>query len=112
MSGADGGYFPRGGSMLRRVQEERVVGLFFGQRALCIGALAPLNFVGTSEHSQGKLTPFKRLAHTGIEFETIFFGTRAQADRVLARVRRLHERVTGTLPEDAGVYASGTPYSA
>jgi uncharacterized protein (DUF2236 family) len=106
------GYFPRGRSLLRRVHEERVVGLFFGQRALCIGALAPLNYVGTSEHSQGKLTPFKRLAHTGIEFETVFFGTRAQADRALARVYRMHERVNGTLPEDAGIFNAGTPYSA
>jgi uncharacterized protein (DUF2236 family) len=112
MSGADLGYFPRGSSMLRRVQEERVVGLFFGQRALCIGALAPLNYVGTSEHSEGKLTPFKRLVHTGIQFETIFFGTRAQADRVLARVDHLHQTVNGALPEDAGVHPAGTPYSA
>jgi uncharacterized protein (DUF2236 family) len=108
----DDGYFPRGKSMLRRVHEERAVGLFFGQRALCIGALAPLNYVGTSEHSKGKLMPFKRLAHTGIEFETIFFGTRAAADRALARVYRLHERVTGALPKDAGIYDAGTPYSA
>ncbi len=109
---ADLGYFPRGDSILRRVHEERVVGLLFGQRALCIGALAPLNYVGTSEHSQGKLTPFRRLAHTGIQFETIFFGTRAQADRVLERVARLHETVNGALPEDAGIHAAGTPYSA
>jgi uncharacterized protein (DUF2236 family) len=108
----DEGYFPRGKSVLRRVQEERVVGLFFGQRALCIGALAPLNYVGTSEHSNGALMPFKRLAHTGIEFETIFFGTRAAADRSLARVYRMHERVNGTLTEDAGVFKAGTPYSA
>jgi uncharacterized protein (DUF2236 family) len=108
----DEGYFPRGRSMLRRVHDERVVGLFFGQRALCIGALAPLNYVGTSEHSNGKLTPFKRLAHTGIEFETIFFGSRAAADRALARVYRFHERVNGSLPEDAGIFKAGTPYSA
>jgi uncharacterized protein (DUF2236 family) len=109
---ADAGYFPRGKSMLRRVQEERVVGLLFGQRALCIGALAPLNFVGTSEHSQGKLAPFRRLAHTVIQFETIFVGTRAQADRVLERVRQLHQTVNGTLPFDAGITPAGTPYSA
>jgi uncharacterized protein (DUF2236 family) len=108
----DEGYFPRGRSMLRAVQEERVVGLFFGQRALCIGALAPLNYVGTSEHSQGKLQPFKRLAHTGIEFERVFFGSCAEADRTLARVKRMHEWVRGALPEDAGVFAAGTPYSA
>src|SRR5437588_13119550 len=106
------GYFPRGESMLRRVHEERAVGLLYGQRALCIGALMPLNFVGTSEHSYAKLTPFKRLAHTGTAFETIYFGGRSQADRVLSYVRKLHGRVQGQLPEDVGIIPAGTPYSA
>ncbi len=108
----DSGYFPRGGSLLRRVHEEHLVGLLYGQRALCIGALMPLNYVGTSQHSYAKLTPFKRLAHTGKAFERIFFGNTADADQVLAYVHRLHERVTGTLPEDAGITPRGTPYSA
>jgi uncharacterized protein (DUF2236 family) len=98
--------------MLRRVHEERLVGLFFGQRALAIGALNPLTYVGTAEHTKGRLRPFKRLASTGNAFETIFFGTRAEADRVLASVHRMHERVRGGLPEDAGRFAAGTPYSA
>jgi uncharacterized protein (DUF2236 family) len=98
--------------MLRRVHEEHLVGLLYGQRALCIGALAPLNYVGTSEHSYAKLTPFKRLAHTGKAFELIFFGSRAEADGVLAYVNRLHGHVNGTLPEDAGPFRAGTPYSA
>jgi uncharacterized protein (DUF2236 family) len=98
--------------MLRRVHEERLVGLMYGQRALCIGALAPLNYIGTSEHSYAKLTPFKRLAHTGHAFETIYFGTRAEADRVLAYVHKLHRRVEGTLPEATGRFPAGTPYSA
>jgi len=94
------------------VHEERLVGLFYGQRALCIGALAPLNYVGTSEHSAAKLTPFRRLAHTGKAFEAVFFGSREEADRTLRSVARMHDRVKGTLPEDAGTFAAGTPYSA
>jgi uncharacterized protein (DUF2236 family) len=108
----DDGYFPRGSSMLRRVQEERMVGLFFGQRALCIGALHPLNYVGTSEHSVGKERPFRRLVRTAKAFETIFFGTREEADRVLATVARMHTRVNGTIPQDEGRFQAGTPYSA
>jgi uncharacterized protein (DUF2236 family) len=108
----DDGYFPRGSSILRRVHEEHLVGLMYGQRALCIGALAPLNYIGTSEHSYAKLTPFKRLVHTGNAFERIYFGSRAEADRVLEYVARLHERVEGELSEDAGVFPAGTPYSA
>src|SRR5947209_16072295 len=108
----DEGYFPRGRSMLRRVHEQRAVGLFYGQRALCIGALHPLNYVGTSLHSRGKLEPFRRLAATAKTFETIFFGTRAEADRVLETVARMHRTVIGVLPEDAGPYPAGTVYSA
>ncbi len=105
------GYFPPG-SVLRRVHSERAVGLFYGQRALMIGALNPLNFVGTFEHTKGRTMPFKRLARTAEAFETIFFGTRAEADAVLEHVHRLHETVKGELPEDAGATSAGTAYSA
>jgi uncharacterized protein (DUF2236 family) len=110
MAGADG-YFPPG-SMLRRVHEERAVGLLYGQRALGIGALAPLNFVGTRRHTKALDRPFRRLVRTAKAFETVFFGSKAEADAVLASVERLHERVRGELPEDAGPFAAGTPYSA
>jgi uncharacterized protein (DUF2236 family) len=105
------GYFPEG-SILRRVHSERAVGLFYGQRALMIGALNPLAFVGTIEHSNAKLKPFQRLSHTAEVFETIFLGTRAEADKALAFVHRLHERVRGEMPEDAGRVPAGTAYSA
>jgi uncharacterized protein (DUF2236 family) len=72
----------------------------------------PLNYIGTSEHSYAKLTPFKRLVHTGNAFEKIYFGSREDADAVLEYVHRLHERVKGALSEDAGVTPAGTPYSA
>lgn len=98
--------------MLRQVHDEHLVGLFYGQRALCIGALAPLNYVGTSEHSYAKLTPFKRLVHTAKAFEKIFFGSREEADRILSYVNHLHKSVRGEISEDAGVFPAGTPYSA
>jgi uncharacterized protein (DUF2236 family) len=110
--GATDGYFPRGPSMLRRVHEQRAVGLMYGQRALGIGAIAPLNFVGTRLHSRSLDKPFHRLAHTGKAFETIFFGSRAEADRVIGFVERLHRDVRGELPAAAGPVPAGTPYSA
>jgi uncharacterized protein (DUF2236 family) len=110
--GASDGYFPRASSTLRRVHEERAVGLLYGQRALCIGALSPLNYVGTTEHTAAKGTPFKRLAHTANSFETVMFGSFAEADRVLDAVDRMHRGVSGTLPEPAGPYRAGTPYHA
>jgi uncharacterized protein (DUF2236 family) len=108
----DDGYFPRGSSMLRRVMSHRAVGLLYGQRALGIGALAPLNFIGTRRHTRAIGTPFQRLARTGVWFETIYFGSRAEADKVLRAVRGMHEKVRGEIPEAAGPFPAGTPYSA
>jgi uncharacterized protein (DUF2236 family) len=110
---SDDGYFRRGSSVLRMVHEEKAVGLMYGQRALCVGAVKPLNYVGTSEHTRNKRTPFRRIAHTGGMFEAVFFGPRERADRVLAAVDTMHDRVVGELGEDAGPrYPAGTPYSA
>jgi uncharacterized protein (DUF2236 family) len=108
----DEGYFPRGRSVLRRVQGERSVGLMYGQRALLVGALDARNYVGTAEHSRYRDRPFKRLAATGKMFEAVFFGTRAEADRVLAAVASLHGPVEGELGADGGGYPAGTRYSA
>jgi uncharacterized protein (DUF2236 family) len=108
----DEGYFPRGESVLRRVQGERSVGLMYGQRALLIGALDARNYVGTQNHTRYRDQPFKRLVATAKMFETVFFGTRAEADRVLAVVERMHGEVEGELGEDGGGYPAGTPYSA
>ena len=108
----DEGYFPRGTSVLRRVQGERAVGLTYGQRALLIGALDARNYVGTAVHSRYREQPFKRLVATAKMFEAVFFGSRAEADRVLAAVARMHAPVQGKLGEDSGAYPAGTPYSA
>jgi uncharacterized protein (DUF2236 family) len=98
--------------MLRRVHEERAVGLLYGQRALGLGALAPLNFIGTRRHSKAADQPFKRLVRTANMFEAIFFGTRAEADRVLKIVDGMHQEVAGEIPEAAGPYPAGSRYSA
>jgi uncharacterized protein (DUF2236 family) len=108
----DRGYFPAGESVLRRVHGERAVGLNYGQRALMIGAAHPVNFIGTQANTRSGNRPFLRLVHTAKVFEAVFFGTRAEADEMLAIVRRMHDRVLGQLPEDAGRFAAGTPYSA
>ena len=88
------------------------MGLTYGQRALMIGALDARNFVGTAEHSRYRDQPFKRLAATGKMFETVFFGTRAEADRVLAAVAHMHGPVRGELDGESGGFEPGTGYSA
>jgi len=105
-------YFPPGRSVARRVHGERAVGLLYGQRALLIGALEPLTYTGTMLSTRSKDRPFQRLARTAKIQETILLGTRVEADKALAVVHRLHERVKGTLPEAAGAHPAGAAYSA
>jgi uncharacterized protein (DUF2236 family) len=105
-------YFPPGSSIARMVHGDRSVGLLYGQRALLIGALEPLTYTGTMLSTRAANKPFKRLARTAKMQETVFLGTRAEADAVLEGVHALHEQISGELPESAGVHPAGTPYSA
>jgi uncharacterized protein (DUF2236 family) len=107
----DDGYFPPG-SMLRHVQAHRAVGQTYGQRALILGATHPVAYQGTSQSSAAREQPFTRLAATARIFETVFFGSRRQADQVLGAVRSLHQDVAGELDRDAGAWPAGTPYDA
>src|SRR3954462_14279881 len=105
-------YFPPGRSIARMVHGDRSVGLLYGQRALLIGALEPLTYTGTMLRTRAAERPFARLARTAKFQETVFLGTREEADRVLANVHRLHEKVAGELPEAAGAHDAGAAYSA
>jgi uncharacterized protein (DUF2236 family) len=105
-------YFPPGRSMARRVHGERSVGLLYGQRALLIGALEPLTYTGTMLSTNAGNHPFTRLARTAKIQETVFLGTRAEADEALGAVHRLHARIEGTLGEAAGAHPAGAAYSA
>ncbi len=110
--GEDSHYFPPGRSMARRIHGERSVGLLYGQRALLIGALEPLTYTATMLSTRSGERPFERLARTAKVQETILLGTREEAEAALGAVRRLHEQVSGRLPEAAGPHPAGTPYSA
>jgi uncharacterized protein (DUF2236 family) len=110
--GSEDHYFPPGRSIARMVHGDRAVGLLYGQRALLIGALEPLTYTGTMLSTRAADKPFQRLARTAKIQETIFLGTREEADKALGGVHSLHETIRGELPEAAGKHAAGTPYSA
>jgi uncharacterized protein (DUF2236 family) len=98
--------------MARRVHGERSIGLLYGQRALLIGALEPLTYTGTMLSTRAGDRPFERLARTAKIQETVFLGTREEADEALGAVHRLHQRINGALPDAAGSHPAGTAYSA
>jgi uncharacterized protein (DUF2236 family) len=98
-------------SMLRRVNRERVLALA-GPRALLMQTAHPLAVAGLLAHSTALDEPYERLARTAQVLNAIGFGSRDDADRVTARVRAMHRRVRGALPQAVGPYAAGTPYRA
>ncbi|MEA2478208.1 MAG: hypothetical protein QOJ07_130 [Thermoleophilaceae bacterium] len=108
----DSGYFPPGESVLRRVHSERAVGLLYGQRSLLLQATHPVAFTGLLASTTGTDAPFQRLVRTARTMETIFFGTRAEADRITRGIQRMHSRVRGRTDRRAGPHPAGTPYSA
>jgi uncharacterized protein (DUF2236 family) len=91
---ADAGFFGPG-SVTWRVSTDlgRPVA---GLRALMLQALHPLAMAGVDQHSNWRADPVGRLAATGGYLATITFGDRAAAERAAARVRRIHEHITGT----------------
>jgi uncharacterized protein (DUF2236 family) len=91
---------------------ERAVNLLYGQRALMIGALQPVGFIGTTQRSTAHANPWRRLVHTARMFDAVFFGTREEADQALAFTHRLHQRVNGTIDVQVGPYGPETRYSA
>ena len=108
----DRGYFPPGESVLRRVHEERAVGLLYGQRSLLMQATHPVAFTGLLASTGGVDAPFQRLVRTAKIMEMIYFGSCRDADRITGAVRKMHGRVRGTTDRRAGPHPAGTPYSA
>jgi uncharacterized protein (DUF2236 family) len=104
------GYFDDD-AMFRRIYRERAVALS-GQRALLMQAAHPLAVFGLLAHSRALDEPYERLARTAETMNTIAFGSRGDADRITRRVRAMHRRVRGELPEQIGRYPAGTPYRA
>ncbi len=77
-----------------------------GLRALMLQALHPLAMAGVDQHSDWREDPVGRLAATSAYLSIVSFGEKAAAERVAARVRRIHTRVAGV----DGV--TGKPYAA
>ncbi|QGG93943.1 oxygenase MpaB family protein [Actinomarinicola tropica] len=76
-----------------------------GLRALLLQTLHPLAMAGVAEHSDYKSDPWGRLHRTAEFIGVTTFGGTDEAEAVIRRVRRIHERVQGVAPD-------GRPYSA
>ncbi len=80
-----------------------------GLRALHMQALHPLAMAGVDQHSDWRQDPVGRLAATNAYLATVTFGDRGSAERVAARVRRIHEHVRGVDTVTGQAYEAGDP---
>jgi uncharacterized protein (DUF2236 family) len=75
----------------------------------------PLVAAGVAEHSLFVSRPGARGARMRATVEAMIaltFGTQQEVERTARIINSIHDRVQGRLSEGAGVYASGTRYSA
>lgn len=107
----DGYFHPR--SMAYRAMSSRAVAISYGQRALTIGALHPRLFIGTTQQTTHRATPYTRLGLTARLFEAVFLGTKDEADRALRFTAKRHAVVQGLTDTDGGpAHPMGSPFSA
>jgi uncharacterized protein (DUF2236 family) len=76
-----------------------------GIRALLLQSLHPVAMLGVSQHSGFRGDPWGRLQRTSRFLATTTYGTIADAERSIAKVRAIHRRVKGTT-------SAGRPYRA
>ena len=80
-----------------------------GIRALLLQSLHPLAMAGVADHSGFQGDPWGRLQRTSHFLAVTTFGTAADAEAMVAAVRRVHETVVGTAP-DGRPYAASDPH--
>jgi uncharacterized protein (DUF2236 family) len=101
---ADDGFFGPA-SVTWRVHADLTVPVA-GLRSLLLQALHPLAMAGVDQHSAWRDDPAGRFASTAAYVITTTYGDRPAARAAAARVRKIHEWVTGTDP------ITGRPYEA
>lgn len=98
----------------RRVNAERLV-LLSWARAMLLQFAHPLIAAGVYEHSTFRMTPIaavRRLHGTVRAMLSLTFGEPEERQRTIERIRAIHRRVRGELPEAVGRFPAGTPYRA
>src|SRR5580704_4232786 len=96
------------GRPIRQVHSDSAI--FIGAiRALLLQSLHPLAMAAVAEHSDYHGDPWGRLQRTSHFVGVTTFGRSAEAQQAIARVRAVHQRVTGTAP-DGRPYAASDPH--
>lgn len=100
----DSGVIPFNGAAWR-IHGDFAAMMIGGGAALLMQMLHPAAAAGVWDHSNFRADMTGRLRRTAQFVRATTFGTIPQADAIIDRVRRIHDRVGGVLPD-------GTPYHA
>lgn len=92
-------------AVARRVHGDMATMMIGGVTALLMQMLHPGALAGVWDHSNFRADMQGRLRRTGRFIAATTYGRLSDAEAAIARVRRIHEGVAGTLPD-------GTPYRA
>lgn len=92
-------------SVLWRVHGDVTTMMVGGVAALLLQMLHPAVLAGVWDHSKFRHDMLGRLRGTARFIAQTSYGAREEAEAAIARVRQIHRRIRGTLPD-------GTPYSA
>ena len=80
-----------------------------GIRSLLLQSLHPLAMQGVEDHSDYRSEPWVRVSNTSFYLAQTTFGTIENAERLIAAVRSMHERVVGVAP-DGREYSASDPH--
>lgn len=101
---SDDGYFAPG-SIIRTVHGDVTTMMVGGVSALLLQMLHPAVLAGVWDHSNFRADMLGRLHRTARFIAVTTYASRNDADRAIERVRTIHGKVEGSLPD-------GTPYRA
>lgn len=102
----DGLFGPR--SVVWRVHGDVTSMMVGGVSGLLLQMLHPAVLAGVWDHSNFRTDMLGRLRRTARFIALTSYGGRAEAEAAIARVRAIHEHVSGTLP-DGTAYRAGDP---
>lgn len=92
------------GSPIQRVHGDAAI-YVGGLTALLLQSLHPLPMAAVVDHSAYKSDPWTRLQNTSTFIAATTFGPVEEAEKAIATVRAVHDRITGVAPD-------GRPYEA
>lgn len=95
-------------SVTWRVHADLPSMLVGGLAALLLQSLHPLAMAGVAAHSRYREDPLGRLRRTASFLATTTYGSTAEADEAIARIRAVHDRVRGR-SGDGRAYAASDP---